>query len=103
MPGWPATSSTPAGKIPPPSTKSSSSNPVENRAVSAEVSMADIVVAFSERPLLDPRATTDAPVDTISSTKLFQAPQFSHLPVHFGYWDPQLPHTNFVFDLGILN
>src|SRR2546430_4359121 len=93
MPGSPPTSTTDPGTMPPPSTKSNSGRPVCQR-VNVPAPTADRRTGglpdggacfLSARP-------ADRP--TASSTSVFQAPQASQRPAHFGWSAPQSVQRN---------
>src|SRR5690606_9916791 len=85
-PGSPPTSVTEPGTIPPPSTRSSSANPV-GCGLAASMSTSPIGTAAPER------ATGADRAPTCSASSVFHAPQPEHCPAHFGCALPQSEHT----------
>jgi hypothetical protein len=88
MPGSPPTRIAEAGTSPPPSTRSSSASPVPVRGGGAVSPRSP--VSGTARPRLPPSAPRPgAGPSGTSSTSVFQAPQASQRPAHFGWVAPQ--------------
>src|SRR4051812_38376853 len=98
MPGSPPISTIDPGTTPPPSTKSSSCSPDDQRVISVPVtSRSRVALATlppSESPF-EPFSRRSEPElaafgATGSSTSVFHSPHMSHLPCHFAY---EVPHS----------
>ena len=87
MPGSPPISTTPPGTMPPPSTRSSSSWPVGERATSAASISASVATAAVFASGWK-RCRVAAADSATPSSSVFQASQCGHLPSHFGLVPP---------------
>jgi hypothetical protein len=100
MPGSPPIKVTDPNTSPPPSTRSSSAEPVAIRGCSARASAAR-EVDESERMRGAPGFGWRTPDGAVSPTNVFHSPQAAHCPCHLGEAAPQFWQTNTSFSLRI--
>ena len=101
MPGSPPTSTSEPGTMPPPSTRSSSSMPLENRSVADETTSDRrtgpvAVPPPAPSPLFAPRPRRLGAAATTSSTNESQAPQSGQWPSHLASRRPHSPQVKTV-------
>ena len=89
IPGSPPTSTNEPGTIPPPSTLSSSANPVWTRLLSC-ILISDSLLGFNSSPAAPPFFFPAAFFSTDSSTNVLHSPHPGHCPIHFEDSYPQL-------------
>src|ERR1700722_13992573 len=99
MPGSPPIRVTDPATSPPPSTRSSSAEPVRRRACSTLASSAREVEADERGALALPRTAPPGP--WISATRVFHSPQAAHCPCHLGDELPQAWQTKTSLDLAM--
>src|SRR5271163_3459782 len=100
MPGSPPIRVTEPGTRPPPSTRSSSVEPVVSRGCSRTASAAN-EEETSVRDVLPDRAGLRGLAAETSASKLFHSPQPAHCPCHLGEDAPQFWQINTSLDFAI--
>jgi hypothetical protein len=101
IPGSPPIKVTDPATNPPPSTRSSSADPVEMRGCSAEASAASEVGRSTRLERL--AAVVRDPADRTSVTNVFHSPHPAHCPCHLAEGVPHDWHTktSFTFAIGV--
>src|SRR5277367_721769 len=99
MPGSPPIRVTDPATSPPPSTRSSSAEPVRRRGCSTLASSAREVDGEARAALTAPRAAPPEPCS--SATRVFHSPQAAHWPCHLGDEPPHDWQTKTSLDLAM--
>src|SRR5271165_3526360 len=101
MPGSPPIRVTEPGTRPPPSTRSSSVEPVESRGCSRTACAASDDEASAREAAAPDRAALRGWAELSSANRVFHSPQPAHCPCHFGEEAPQFWQIKTSLDLGM--